>query len=213
MSLELFLAYQATNDIQVRNTLVKMNLNLARKVAHQAKSVCDEDYNDLVQEASIRLIKAVERFDPKRGCAFSSFAMPYLYNGILQYLRDKGNLIRLSQSMQTLETKGRQAIVELTNELGRKPSLLEISERLGCKPERYQEAVAAVRNSRQCSVIDSDTEEYLYSSNSLTAQDAPPEAKALDTAWLKPSEIKAMKGNGKKAKASRREAWGNLAFV
>lgn len=209
MSLALFLAYQSTKDVATRNTLVKMNLNLARKMAHRAKDICNEEYQDLEQEAAIGLIKAVERFDPKRGCAFSSFAVPYVYGKILQYLRDKGHLIRLSQSIQCLESKGRQAIVELTNELGRKPTLLEIAERLECSVEDYVLATSATRNSRHLGVIDAESEDWLV--GSVDEIDDTPELKPLDMSGLKEDEIAALKSKGKGKKTSRRSVWGQLS--
>jgi len=205
MSLALFIAYQSTQDVATRNLLVKMNLNLARKVAHRAKEICSEEYCDLEQEAFIGVIKAVERFDPSKGCAFSSFAVPYIYGKILQYLRDKGHLIRLSQSIQTLESKGRQVIVELTNELGRKPSLQEISDKLQCSVEDYVLAASATRNSRHMGVIDVDSEDWLVGES--TKVDDTPELRKLDLDGLKEDEIAALKGKGKH---SRRQVWEDL---
>lgn len=212
MSLELFLAYAATgkSDVKLRNTLVKLNLGLARKAAHQARQKCGEPYEDLQQVAALKLIQTVEGFDPTKGNAFSSYAMPFLQGSLKQYLRDLGHTIRLSQSIQTLEANGRKAIVALTNELGRKPTLAEIADSLGCDVEDYQEAVAAVRSSRGCIPIDTETEEYLIASNRLELEDEVPPVKAIDTSWLKPDEIEALKG---KKRVSRREVWERLAFA
>lgn len=212
MSLELFLAYANTgkSDIKLRNTLVKLNMGLARKAAHQARAKCGEPYEDLQQVAALKLIQTVEGFDPTKGNAFSSYAMPFLQGSLKQYLRDLGHTIRLSQSIQTLEANGRKAIVSLTNELGRKPSLLEIADRLGCEVEEYSEAVSAVRSSRGCIPIDTETEEYLVSSNRLELLDEVPAVKEIDTSWLKTEEIEALKG---KKRVSRREVWERLAFA
>ncbi len=212
MSLELFLAYAATGktDIRLRNTLVKLNMGLARKEAHKAKQKCSEPYEDLEQVAMLKLIQTVENFDPTKGNAFSSFSVPFLQGCLKQYLRDLGHTIRLSQSIQTLEANGRKAIVTLTHELGRKPTLQEIADRLECKLEDYQEAVAAVRSSRGCVPIDAETEEYLIASNRLEINDEVPAVRELDTSWLKVEEVEALKG---RKRVSRREVWERLAFA
>lgn len=161
MSLELFIAYANTKDIATRNTLVKMNLNLARKVAHSVKKLCPEPYEDLEQEAAIGLVRSVEHFNPQRGVAFSSFAVPYIHGKLLQYLRDKGHLIRLTQAIQTLNNKGKKAAAVLSQRLGRTPTLAEVAEYLECPVEEYQAAVLALRVSSNCEPINLESEEIL----------------------------------------------------
>ena len=148
MSFILFLAYQETKDIKTRNILVKLHLNLARSIAHKKHNTCHEPYQDLEQEGVIGLIKAVERFDPSKGVAFSSFATPYISGAILQYLRDRGHAIRLPQSQQTLEHKGRKLSQNLSEKLGRTPTNAEIAAELGVSEEKYLEAIEAVSNTR-----------------------------------------------------------------
>lgn len=74
--------------IQLRNRIVVKNRALARDIAHRMSVQCPEPYEDLEQLASIGLIKAVEKFDPARGVAFSSFAVPYIRGEIQHFLRD-----------------------------------------------------------------------------------------------------------------------------
>ena len=148
MSIESFITYQQSKDIKTRNLIVKLHLNLARSIAHKKHNTCHEPYEDLEQEATLGLIKAVERFDPNKGVAFSSFATPYINGAILQYLRDKGHAIRLPQSQQTLEHKGRKLAGQLTEKLGKTPTASEIAAELGVSEEKYLEAVEAVNNSR-----------------------------------------------------------------
>lgn len=158
---ELFLAYQATGDIKVRNTLVKLNLGLARKAAHALSRKGTEPYEDLENEAAIGLIKAVERFDPSLGNKFSSFAMPYITGKVQQYFRDKGHTIRLTQGIQSLHNKGKKAHEHLTVELSRTPTLGEVAAYLKVGEDKYTEAVGAVINTRNLVSIDSESENYL----------------------------------------------------
>lgn len=74
--------------IHLRNRLVVQNRPLAREIAHRFKDQCPEPYEDLEQLAMIGLIKAVEKYDPSRGAAFSSFAVPYIQGEIQHALRD-----------------------------------------------------------------------------------------------------------------------------
>lgn len=72
---ELFHRWQERRDRRARDELIERFLPLARKLARRYASA-NEPFDDLVQVASLGLVKAVERFDPRRGFAFSSFAVP-----------------------------------------------------------------------------------------------------------------------------------------
>lgn len=199
MSLELFLAYANTKDIKVRNTLVKLNLNLARKVAHDMEKVCAEPYEDLEQEATIGLIKAIEMFDPKRLVAFSSYAMPYMRGKLLQYLRDKGHLIRLSQSIQTLNNKGKKIARELAQELGRTPSLSEVASKLGCKTEDYRFAVQAEGAATKFELLE-ETTTLIANENGTLEYSIP--VKDVDWESLTENELATLSKKG-----GRRQVW------
>lgn len=102
-----FKEYYHSKDIRVRNKLVESNINLAKKEVHKLGVAVKARHSldDLLQEANLGLIIAVERFNPYKGAMFSSFAIPYIKGKLLQYNRDKGNLIRLPQSVQNLVCK------------------------------------------------------------------------------------------------------------
>lgn len=89
-SLTLFQRYKANPSRQLRDVLVGANTGLAEKAARHWTHKCSEAFEDLRQEGMFGLIKAVERFDPSQGNAFSSFAMPFIHGAIQHYLRDKG---------------------------------------------------------------------------------------------------------------------------
>jgi len=190
MSLKVFASYITTKDIKCRNKIVESNINLARKVAHKMKLVCNEPYEDLEQEGLLGLIKAVERFDPHTGNSFSSFAMPYISGKILQYLRDKGHLIRLSQSTQTLIVKGNQATAILTNKLGRKPTLAEIAESINCKPERYNQAMLAKNNARLPLYVDNENAREIESYT--VSSEISDDGMTIDWSGCKRKELKSL---------------------
>ncbi|MFM7577346.1 MAG: sigma factor, partial [Microcystaceae cyanobacterium] len=67
---------------------------------HRLSRQCAESYEDLEQVGYLGLIRAIARFDPRQGKAFSSFAMPYIRGEILHHLRDKGTVLRIPRRWQ-----------------------------------------------------------------------------------------------------------------
>jgi len=94
--------YHRNPTLKLRNKLVELNAGLVRKVAHQICRKCAEPYEDLEQIGYLGLIRAIERFDPQQGSAFSSFAIPYIRGEMLHYLRDKGSMMRIPRRWQEL---------------------------------------------------------------------------------------------------------------
>lgn len=155
----LFCAYFITGELRIRNILVEQNLGLARLAAHEIVKRCSEPLGDLYSEGCLGLIKAVERFNPYRKTAFSSFAMPYIRGKIQQYLRDKGRAIRLPEKIQLLEKKSKQAIALLQTELKRSPTEEEICSYLKVNPAYYRKAcfaIAAYKNLASLDEINAD---------------------------------------------------------
>lgn len=154
MSIELFRKYAETKSPATRNKLVVLNKGLAYKAAHSAKLYCDESFDDLSQEAFLGLIRAVEGFDCNRGIKFSSYATPRIAGKILQYIRDKSKLIRLTQSMQKLIADIKKASREIQESTPTK-----ICEKLGITIEQYELAVGAHNASTYCQSIDDDSDD------------------------------------------------------
>jgi RNA polymerase sigma-B factor len=85
--------YSQNRNVANRNKLVDANLNLVRLAAHNFGN--QAEYDDLVQEGTIGLIKAIENFDPSLGFCFSSYAIPTIKGEMLHYFRDKYNPFKL----------------------------------------------------------------------------------------------------------------------
>lgn len=145
-NVELLSLYARNPSLGLRNKLVEHNLGLVRQVAHRISRQCSEPYEDLEQIGYLGLIRAIERFDPQQGCAFSSFAIPYIRGEMLHYLRDKGSVMRIPRRWQELHNKGKKLRKQLTVTLGRPPLDLELAEALGVSLEEWNECQLALQN-------------------------------------------------------------------
>lgn len=144
--MEVLMAYYHNPSIEVRNQLVRLNTGLVRKIAHRVSRQCAEPYEDLEQVGFLGLIRAIERFDPYHGGAFSSFAMPYIQGEMLHFLRDKSNPVKIPRRWQELQRKGKKVGKELTQTLGRLPKDAEIAQALKVSLQQWQESKLAAQN-------------------------------------------------------------------
>ena len=138
---ELFLRYR-DGDPQAREQLVERFLPLARQLARRYQRAT-EPLDDLLQVASMGLIKAVDRFDADRDIAFSSYAVPTILGEIKRHFRDRTWAVRVPRDLQELTLKVDRAVGELSEELRRQPSVAEIGEAVGADEEDVLEALQA----------------------------------------------------------------------
>ena len=146
-----FLTYRETGDLAVRDELVRAHLGLAEYLARRFDRR-GEPLDDLVQVASLALIKAVERFDPDRGLEFSTFAVPTIVGELKRHFRDKSWAIRVPRRLQELHLRLGSAVADLTHSLGRSPTIPEIAELLDATTEDVLEAMEAGRAYRSSSL-------------------------------------------------------------
>ena len=127
---ELFAEFQRNPRRSVRNKIVERHLGLAVHIARRfsPSTIGDED---LQQVAMLALVKAVDRFDPTIGSAFSAFAGRTIEGEIKRHFRDKTWSVRVPRSAKELHLAVRRANDELTQALGRSPSVPEVAEHLG----------------------------------------------------------------------------------
>ncbi|EAZ89874.1 sigma factor SigF [Crocosphaera chwakensis CCY0110] len=144
--MELLIAYARNPSLELRNRLVERNLGLVRQVAHRISRQCSEPYEDLEQIGYLGLIRAIERFDPQQGCAFSSFAIPYIRGEMLHYLRDKGSVMRIPRRWQELHNKAKKIRKQLTVSLKRPPTDQEIANALEVPLKEWNECQLALQN-------------------------------------------------------------------
>lgn len=138
---ELFVRHRA-GDVQAREQLVARFLPLARQLARRYQRA-SEPLDDLLQVASMGLIKAIDRFDPAREIAFSSYAVPTILGEIKRHFRDRTWAVRVPRDLQELSLKVDRAVGELSEDLRRQPSVAEIGEAVGADEEDVLEALQA----------------------------------------------------------------------
>jgi RNA polymerase sigma-B factor len=135
----LLIRYHRQGDPAAREQLVARFLPLARQLARRYQRG-GEQLDDLVQVASLGLLKAIDRFDPARETAFSSFAVPTILGELKRHFRDKGWSVRVPRDLQELAVKVDRVGDEMSRELGRAPTPVEIAERTGTTLEQVLEA-------------------------------------------------------------------------
>ncbi len=139
---DLFLRYHRDADLQARDQLVERFMPLARQLARRYQRA-SEPLEDLLQVASLGLIKAIDRFDPDRDIAFSSYAVPTILGEIKRYFRDRTWAVRVPRDLQELTLRVDRAVADLSDALHRQPSVPEIASAVGTDPEHVLEALQA----------------------------------------------------------------------
>lgn len=113
----------------MRDELIELHLPLVEYLARRFRNR-GEPLDDLVQVATIGLIKSVDRFDLDRQVEFSTYATPTVVGEIKRYFRDKGWTVRVPRRLQELKLALTRATAELTQELGRSPTVAELAKHL-----------------------------------------------------------------------------------
>ncbi|GAA4966167.1 SigB/SigF/SigG family RNA polymerase sigma factor [Kineococcus glutinatus] len=114
----------------LREALLRRHLQLADHLARRF-SGRGEPHDDLVQVATIGLIKALDRFDASRGVPFPAYAIPTMLGEVKRHFRDRGWALRVPRRMQETGRALADAREALTHELGRAPTVAELAARTG----------------------------------------------------------------------------------
>jgi RNA polymerase sigma-B factor len=139
---ELFTRWRRDQDRQARDELIERFLPLARKLARRYVQ-SSEPYEDLVQVASLGLVKAVERFDPGRGFAFSSFAVPTIVGELKRYFRDTAWAVHVDRGAQERARRISEAQHKLSSHTGRAPTVPELAQYLELSQEEVLDGLQA----------------------------------------------------------------------
>lgn len=150
----------STSDDQrtrIRDELVEMHLPLVRHVA-QRYADRGEPFDDVMQAGTLGLINAVDRFDPERGAAFSTFAVPTIVGSIRRHFRDATWSMKVPRHLQELRGRIDAAHDQLAQELRRSPTVAEIAERADLDAQDVLDALE-LGHVRELSSLDPPTVE------------------------------------------------------
>jgi RNA polymerase sigma-B factor len=148
---ELIRRAQQDPDPRVRAETVEAFMPLAKSLARRYHRG-EEPLEDLEQVAALGLLKAIKGFNPDRGSAFASFAVPTIVGELRRHFRDKGWAIRVPRDLQELALAVQRKADILNTELGRPPTVEQLAEKLGRDVEDVLEAREALRAMRPASL-------------------------------------------------------------
>ena len=137
-----FHIYARSRDRALRDELVTAHMGLAEYLARRFTNR-GEPLDDLVQVAALGLLKAVDRFDPERGLEFSTYATPTIVGELKRHFRDKGWAVRVPRRVQELHLRLGSVVSQLSQELGRSPTIGEIANAATVSEEEVLEAIEA----------------------------------------------------------------------
>jgi RNA polymerase sigma-B factor len=141
----LLTAYRDDGDLRARDRLVQLYMPLVEAFAH-AYGRPGADYEELLQAGSVGLVRAIERFDPRRGDEFAALALPAIAEEVGRHLQDRSHPARLPRRLQNASLHLPRVRSELTARLGRTPLAVELAAELGVKPNEIpvlQQSIAA----------------------------------------------------------------------
>src|SRR5690242_13774092 len=128
----------------LRDKTIEAWLALARHLANRY-SGRGEPTDDLIQTATIGLIKAVDRFDAERGVDFAGYAIPTIIGEVKRHFRDRTWSIRVPRRLQELRLAITEANSTLTHSLGRSPTVTDIAAHLNITEEEVLEGLEGAR--------------------------------------------------------------------
>jgi len=140
----LFIRWQRHGDAAAREALVQRFMPLARSLARRYGR-SSEPFEDLLQVASLGLLKAIDRYDAGRGHPFPSFAVPTILGEMRRYFRDSGWAVHVPRGTQERALKVRDAQERLANNRGRAPTVNQLAEYLEFDTEEVIDALQAIQ--------------------------------------------------------------------
>lgn len=150
-------ASQPAASVKARNKLIEENIGLARRVAHKWARLSHLEYGELESAALEELVKAAGLFEEDRQIPFLGFAMQKINWGVLNYIRDKGNLVRIPRQEYDLNQKAKRIERQLEVEFGRRIQSTEVAFKMGIDHAKLVNAKTAMTSCKKLG-----TEEVLH---------------------------------------------------
>ena len=170
-------------DKKAEEIFIRGNLRLVLSVLQRFWNR-GENPDDLFQVGCVGLIKSIRNFDMSLGLKFSTYAVPMILGEIRRYLRDN-NMVRVSRSVRDTAYKALAVKEKLTGELGREPTVEEISKRLGTSGEEVAAALDAIVDP-----VSLFEPVYAEGSDTIYVMDQVRDSKNCDDNWMEEILIK-----------------------
>jgi RNA polymerase sigma-B factor len=135
-----FREYRRTGDQRLRNELIELHLDLARREAMRFAGR-GEPVDDLLQVARLGMLKAVERYDPSIGVPFSAYARPTIAGELRRHFRDTTWSVHVPRGLKDLHAGLGRTTAALAASLGRQPTATELADQLGASVDEVLEAL------------------------------------------------------------------------
>jgi RNA polymerase sigma-B factor len=148
----LFAELRSSGDPNARSALVERHLPLARRLAARYRST-PQPLEDLIQVASLGLLKAVDAFDPTRGVSFPAFAVPTILGELKRHIRDTAWTVHVPRALQERALAAEHAERALAARSGAPPTVGELATEAGMSEEEVLEAFA-IRLTRDAVPLD-----------------------------------------------------------
>ena len=177
VEMDMLLRRAKEGDSVAREKLIEGNLRLVLSVI-QRFDKRGENPDDLFQVGCIGLIKAISNFDPSKNVRFSTYGVPMIAGEVRRYLRDN-SAIRVSRSIRDVAYRVLQCKEALTRQMGREPTLEEISRALELPQEDVTQALDAV-----CAPVSLYDPVYADGGDPLTVMDQVRDTKNTEDGWM-----------------------------
>ena len=140
----LFVRWRVHRDAAAREALVERYMPLARSLTRRYGR-SSEPFEDLLQVASLGLLKAIDRYEVDRGHPFQSFAVPTILGEMRRYFRDSGWAIHVPRGAQERALRVRDAQEQIANKDGHSPTVNQLAEYLELDTEDVIDALQAIQ--------------------------------------------------------------------
>lgn len=172
-----------SGNVEALNEFVDNNIPLVISIAKKFNDRGYE-YEDVFQVGCIGLIDSIKRFDFDKNFTFSTYAVPKIIGEIKKYFRDTTrNGLKVSRELKELSTDANYKSKELSNILGRKPTIEEISKYVGCEKEKLIDAINSIN-------IGKSLEEVIfYGDTEITLKETLEDSFNLEDEIVKRSEL------------------------